>query len=260
MDHVSDSVSSNGIVVEPTPVGYLCVGFGEAARTLRFVFDDGVAARRAFAEPTRLASTLELLNIAPVPVAGPVFNAGGDLHLSRLASIASLAKYGRYNPDEPRDSRGRWTSASDVAADDPSATREPRGPGPDGEQRPVRLAQELLLGPPPSFLLSKPPVGIDLPPPEGLTPLEELPPGSAGGPGAGKPFPRSMNKRPEGTPCAYCGTPTTRNPGSDQHNGDHNIPRSQGGNNSPENRLDSCRTCNLRKGGRTPQQWYDGEA
>ena len=89
-----------------------------------------------------------------------------------------------------------------------------------------------------------------------FSPLEQLPEGAAEGPGAGKAFPKSMNKQqPDGAPCTYCGTPTTRNPGPDQLNGDHIIPKSQGGNNSPENYAPSCRTCNLQKGARTPDDW-----
>jgi hypothetical protein len=110
-----------------------------------------------------------------------------------------------------------------------------------------QVAQELMFAAPPDEII---------PTPEGMTPLEELPAGSAGGKGAGKPFPRSLNDKPEGTPCQYCGTPTTREPGPDRYNGDHNIPRSQGGNRSPENHIDSCRDCNLGKGPRTPGQWY----
>ncbi|MBV8411857.1 MAG: HNH endonuclease [Alphaproteobacteria bacterium] len=87
--------------------------------------------------------------------------------------------------------------------------------------------------------------------------MEELPPGSAGGPGAGQRFPRNLPDYPEGTPCVYCGTPTTKEPEPGQLHREHIIPRSQGGNNSIENRAPSCRTCNLEKGPRTPSEWYD---
>jgi hypothetical protein len=93
--------------------------------------------------------------------------------------------------------------------------------------------------------------------PRQLTPLEELPPGSAGGPGAGKLFPRSpTDQHPEGVPCTYCGRPTTKQPGPDKLHRDHIIPRIQGGNNTPENNAPACRTCNLEKGPRTPEEWY----
>src|SRR5260370_1252105 len=83
------------------------------------------------------------------------------------------------------------------------------------------------------------------------------PPGSAGGQGAGKPFPRSYNdQQPEGVPCTYCGRPTTEEPGPDKLHGDHVIPRIQGGNNGRKNFVPACRTCNLEKGPRTPSEWY----
>jgi hypothetical protein len=49
---------------------------------------------------------------------------------------------------------------------------------------------------------------------------------------------------------------TTEEPGPDQYNGDHIIPRAQGGNASPDNTGTTCRTCNLQKGNRTPEQYY----
>lgn len=90
-----------------------------------------------------------------------------------------------------------------------------------------------------------------------LRPLEEIPSGSAGGSGAGKRFSPDQNDQPEGTPFFYCDTPTSRSPGPHRYNGDHNIPRSRGGNNSPENHINSCQNCNLSKGARTPEEWYE---
>ncbi|MCA9368245.1 HNH endonuclease [Candidatus Kaiserbacteria bacterium] len=47
--------------------------------------------------------------------------------------------------------------------------------------------------------------------------------------------------------CAYCGTfrPDTR---------DHVIPKAQGGTDDPSNLVYSCRSCNSKKGSRTPEQ------
>jgi hypothetical protein len=125
-----------------------------------------------------------------------------------------------------------------------------------GQQRPrsaqdnTQFAQVL----PPSILFARPPLIY----PRSLTPLEELPPGSAGGPNAGRAFPRSLLKRqPENVPCTYCRQPTTRDPGPDKLNGDHIIPKSQGGNSDPTNLTPACQTCNLKKGGRTPAEWYE---
>ncbi|PDT87478.1 hypothetical protein CO669_25265 [Bradyrhizobium sp. Y36] len=107
-------------------------------------------------------------------------------------------------------------------------------------------------------VFARPPVVFRGGMPRELTPLEELPPGSAGGPGSGKPFPRSFNdNQSEGVPCTYCGTETTRGSGPDRLNGDHIIPKSQGGNNSEWNYAPSCQTCNTSKGPRSPQEWYN---
>jgi len=129
----------------------------------------------------------------------------------------------------------------------------------DGLQRsrnpePFHLAQLFAL--PPVSLFARPPIGI----PRQLRPLEELPKGSAGGPRAGKPFPRGLNRdEPEGTPCTYCGRPTNKGQPSDpqRHNGDHIIPRRQGGNGDDTNRTPACRECNAEKSGRAPEQWYN---
>jgi hypothetical protein len=101
-----------------------------------------------------------------------------------------------------------------------------------------------LFQSPPAALFARPPVLFPRP----LTPLEELPQGSAGGPGAGRAFPRKFNEQqPKNVPCTYCGRPTTEEPGPDKFNGDHVIPRSQGGNNEPSNHAPACQTCNLKK-------------
>jgi len=110
---------------------------------------------------------------------------------------------------------------------------------------------------PPTIIFGRPPVTTFRP--EQLAPLNTLPKGAAGGPGAGKVFPRSLrDKLPDDVPCTYCGKPTTREPGPDQLQGDHIIPRGQGGNNTEENFAPSCRTCNgpAGKWDRTPLEWY----
>ena len=54
----------------------------------------------------------------------------------------------------------------------------------------------------------------------------------------------------DGDTCQYCGRKLARN----ELNLDHVIPRTQGGKTSWENVVCSCVPCNLRKGGRTPDQ------
>ena len=103
-------------------------------------------------------------------------------------------------------------------------------------------------------LFARPPVII----PRQLTPLEQLPKGSAGGDTAGRLFPRSFyREQPEGVPCTYCGRSTTKeNPGPNKLHLDHIIPKGRGGNASAKNRAPSCQSCNLEKGSRTPEEWY----
>ncbi len=53
--------------------------------------------------------------------------------------------------------------------------------------------------------------------------------------------------------CAYCRKSFPRLTRSVHI--DHVIPRAQNGNDLPENLTVSCASCNVRKGGRTPEQW-----
>jgi hypothetical protein len=131
---------------------------------------------------------------------------------------------------------------------------------PPSEDARVHLAQVFAFPPvfasPPVSIFARPPVYI----PRQLTPLEDLPSGSAGGQNAGKPFSQWQNSQaPKDAPCIYCGRATNRNtsPDPERYNGDHIIPRKQGGNSDPENLGYACQACNLGKGGRTPKQWYD---
>lgn len=54
----------------------------------------------------------------------------------------------------------------------------------------------------------------------------------------------------DGFQCQYC----ARSPAPSELNIDHVLPRSQGGGDSWENLVTACRSCNLKKGGRTPEQ------
>jgi hypothetical protein len=89
----------------------------------------------------------------------------------------------------------------------------------------------------------------------------QIPPGSAGGQGAGRRIPQSLRDQhfPEGqTPptCGYC----RQNPAGDL---DHVIPRSQNGDLTPQNIVPACSHCNRSKGARpapvTPPANYVGE-
>lgn len=78
--------------------------------------------------------------------------------------------------------------------------------------------------------------------------------GSAGGEGAGKSFTQKVKDMFKGK-CVFCGNTTEQVPGPLQKNVDHSIPRSRGGDNSPENAQATCRTCNLEKGTQTSEEF-----
>ena len=80
--------------------GYVCIGIGRAAQFLRALDED--AAFRAAAD--RLANSAD-------PPASRLAKSG-DPFLRRLAAATVLAK--GFDPDEPRDERGRWTSEGAV--------------------------------------------------------------------------------------------------------------------------------------------------
>ena len=110
VDFVSNTLERGRIIVRSGPVGYLLVGLGEGAvflqqvlegktpsiffKTCRDIGDaiktDGEVVTRQFG----LSSSLADISEEP---------------LRRLAIAEALLKAG-FNPDEPRDERGRWTS------------------------------------------------------------------------------------------------------------------------------------------------------
>lgn len=82
--------------------------------------------------------------------------------------------------------------------------------------------------------------------------------GSAGGPGAGKPFsPKTKDaaRSESSNQCTFCGTGTTKKSGPTQSNIDHAIPKSRGGNNTQENAQNTCRTCNQEKKAKTTEEY-----
>ncbi len=101
--------------------------------------------------------------------------------------------------------------------------------------------------------LLKRPVANRPPPPK---------PGSSGGPGAGKPFPKKVQdaaRQESGDRCVFCGDKTIRSPKPHpkRSNIDHANPKSRGGNNTQGNAQNTCQTCNLDKGARTTQEYLD---
>lgn len=51
--------------------------------------------------------------------------------------------------------------------------------------------------------------------------------------------------------CAYCGS-------TDKLGVEHVVPRSRGGLDAPENKVQACRRCNSSKGDKLPSEWRDG--
>jgi RHS repeat-associated protein len=80
-------------------------------------------------------------------------------------------------------------------------------------------------------------------------------PGVADGPGAGKDFSPSTKADARTGRCVFCGEKTTREPGPNQSNIDHAVPKSRGGNNTLDNAQETCRTCNLKKGKQTTDEF-----
>jgi hypothetical protein len=181
----------------------------------------------AQAAPEQLAAADNPLDeIKPLPLVGPGAGGGG----------------GGWNPFSG------WFEP-------PARIIEPTSPA----SEPLPAEPPLAETPPPQAPASQPsatdPGAARARTPKGYTPLDQLPPGSAGGPGAGQRFthPRSY---PPGTRCTYCGKVTVEEPDPDKLHRDHIIPKSRGGNDSPENETPACRWCNLDKGASTNPEWY----
>ena len=101
-------LAADGVLVRQTPSGYVCLGLGSGAAAMRVAFagaDEGRLAKLGGSDggvraPTMLSDVLD------------------DPNLRRLALLEALLKDG-YDPDQPRDERGRWTDGgggSGVAA------------------------------------------------------------------------------------------------------------------------------------------------
>jgi RHS repeat-associated protein len=121
---------------------------------------------------------------------------------------------------------------------------------------------DILEDKPPDYVIPKEEPKYDDTTPNTVDQTEDTTPtkadeyaGSRGGPGAGRPFPDRMRKerRDKEPPCTYCGTKTTKDKGQpNSYEGDHGVPKSKGGNDTPINLKDSCRTCNRTKSDKMP--------
>jgi RHS repeat-associated protein len=183
---------------------------------------------------------------------GQVYDAETGLHSNGHRDYDP--RLGRYVESDPIGLAGGINTYV-YAGNNPVNAIDPLGLEPKSNEDDAEELPEIDIVTGRQYAQALPPVFFARPP---IIPFKELPWGAAGGQGAGKAFPRSFkSQQPDSVPCTYCGTPTTRTPGPDQLNGDHVIPKTQGGNNSIENYTPSCRTCNLEKGPRTPQEWFE---
>jgi hypothetical protein len=137
-----DGVALAGItLIRKTPAGFIPRPAGEIASLLKAAYGD-----RPMALPSRLDTIAKALNsgdfamamIAAVHTQTPELDAAAAMRLAQAED--RLAKY-NYDPDEPRDGRGRWTAEGSDASIDPTAlpTDDNREAGADN--RPQRVAE-----------------------------------------------------------------------------------------------------------------------
>ncbi len=87
-------------------------------------------------------------------------------------------------------------------------------------------------------------------------------PGASGGKEAGKRFPQEVKDAAEkeaDSKCVFCGEATTREAGPQQRNTDHAVPKSRDGTATLDNAQNTCRTCNLKKGAKTTEEFLEEE-
>jgi Restriction endonuclease fold toxin 5 len=98
-------LKAGGVVIRPTPVGYVCAGLGSGGRLLQAAFAD-----------RELATLLDKATVETLLRCGinPSLVGIDDPPVRRLAILTALAK--DFDPDQPRDEQGRWTSEGAASA------------------------------------------------------------------------------------------------------------------------------------------------
>jgi len=104
-----NSVFSERILVRRVPIGYVCIGLGKRAGLLLAGADDPeISAAARFAEDCREIDHAIKTNHLTFPPQVPLGRAS-DPYLRRLAIASALLKAG-FDPNQPRDTHGLWTS------------------------------------------------------------------------------------------------------------------------------------------------------
>lgn len=121
VDEAGAALGPKCILVRRTLSGFQCATPGEAAAVQNFVFGKTKPPDWLFEQCCRIAQALKDDQVALAQIYG-VHSAPPDLDDDELAKLAKAAPFikANFNPDEPRDSHGRWTGDSgetQVAAD-----------------------------------------------------------------------------------------------------------------------------------------------
>ena len=126
VDHQGAMLGPNCVLVRRTATGFRCVDRSEADAIQKVAFRD----RRTgwlFDVGCRVANALNAGNVALAQICGVHAVSPTDLDDEQLAKLskAPITKSG-YNPDEPRDWHGRWTTGGDTADTQIAETRSER--------------------------------------------------------------------------------------------------------------------------------------
>jgi hypothetical protein len=127
VDHHGAMVGPDCVLVRRTANGFRCLNREEADAVQQIAFR-GQRADWLFDFSCRVAKALNAGEIAVAQIYGVHASPLGELEseqVAQLASAATIVKAG-YNPDEPRDWHGRWTTGGDTADTQVAETKSER--------------------------------------------------------------------------------------------------------------------------------------
>jgi hypothetical protein len=116
----------DGVLVRRTPLGYRSADPGHLALLTRAAFGEDRRLRRLPIVLDAIAQALDRGDLVKAQLLGLELPLGelDDRSLRRVSVVADLIKAG-FDPDQPRDERGRWTDASAAGAAAARMTRPP---------------------------------------------------------------------------------------------------------------------------------------